>query len=82
VQRDASGRRARLCGADGAAPFLESSPLWFAFRAGQELAKTGRTAPTSARISRGYSIRLETAGGASILARFGRDLALQELARL
>lgn len=44
-------------GASATNPFLWSSASHIAFRVGQWLNETGRSAPRNARMSRGYSFR-------------------------
>lgn len=58
-----------------------SSPCWMAHRAGAELNKRGMTKPTKAAMSRGYSVRLETAASDLIVRFSGDDLAVVDIDR-
>lgn len=55
-------------------PYLFSSPCWIAYRAGKEMAMSGRTRPVKVTMSRGYSVRMETASGIEFVALFDKDL--------
>ncbi len=64
-------------------PYYWSSDSWVAFEAGAALSQSGRTAPVKCRKSKGYSVRIETAGDTIILFKFGgKDLTLPKLERL
>jgi len=39
-------------------PYIYSSPMWLAFRAGSEFAKYGTSTPIKCRSSRGYTLRV------------------------
>jgi hypothetical protein len=53
---------------DNAALF--SSAVWLAHVAGGQMRKLGVSAPVACRISRGYSVRLLSAGGGDWLVKF------------
>lgn len=58
----------------GPVPFLWSSDLWMAFRAGQQM--TGTSLVVACRKSRGHSVKAETIGGSVFTVRFaGKDLS-------
>jgi hypothetical protein len=63
-------------------PYLFSSHCWIAYRAGNALAASGRSRPVRAAMSRGYSFKMETAGGNIFLARFTSDLQSCQIERL
>lgn len=52
---------------------LWSSPCWMAHQAGKAMAAKGYTMPTAAAMSRGFSVRLQTAAN-EFIARFSGDL--------
>ncbi|RVT96285.1 hypothetical protein EOD42_14335 [Rhodovarius crocodyli] len=56
-----------------ACPYMFSSSSWLAWMAGRRVA--GMSRPTACRSSRGYSVRIKTAGGSQVLVAFaGPDL--------
>jgi hypothetical protein len=62
-------------------PYLHSSPSWLAWQAGQRL--VGMSSIKRARMSRGYSVRVETVGGSTLIVSFGRhDLSAVTINRL
>jgi hypothetical protein len=50
-----------------------SSPLWLGHMAGRALSKYGSAAPVRACSSRGYSVRVQDAGGAELIIKFLGD---------
>ncbi len=61
-------------------PYLYSSPAYLGFRAGQAL--VGFSIPKKARMSRGYSVRVETGGGNIITVKFsGESLRIVDIVR-
>jgi hypothetical protein len=58
---------------DAACPFLLSSPAWLAWHAGREAHAMGLADIVACRMSRGYSVKLTTAGGFKWLAKFSGD---------
>jgi hypothetical protein len=62
-------------------PHLFSSPMWFAFEAGVHMRQHGATGPRKVKMSRGYSVRAETAANTYVLRFTGRDFERCELDR-
>jgi len=62
-------------------PYLWSSSCWLLFEAGLLWANGGRSAPVSARKSRGYSVRVLTHDNEFLISFVGDDLT-PELRRL
>lgn len=58
---------------DAPNPHLWSSSMWLAFQAGRALARKGVSSPVSARVSRGYSVRVHTGGGNDFIVKFAGD---------
>lgn len=50
-----------------------SSAIWLGHMAGEALSKHGSCAPVRACTSRGYSVRVETAGGDEYTVKFTGD---------
>ena len=63
-------------------PAYFSSAIWFAHVAGAQLLHKGVTAPIRCAMSRGYSVKLETTGGATWLVEFKTDYLIPSLQRL
>lgn len=61
---------------------LWSSPRWMAHKAGQAMARRGFTLPIAAAMSRGYSVRLQTAANEFLVRFSGDDLGRIEIERL
>ncbi len=58
----------------GPSPYLRSSDLWMAYRAGQQM--TGTSLVVRCRKSRGHSIKAETIGGNTYTVKFaGKNLS-------
>jgi hypothetical protein len=57
-------------GSAGTPVALFSSPMWFAYRAGQVLRAEGLANPIRVRMSRGYSVRIKPAGEPGRLVKF------------
>jgi hypothetical protein len=55
-------------------PYLWSSDNWLAYDAGYVFAKRGASTPIKARKSRGYSVRVETAGGNEFVIQYDKYL--------
>lgn len=51
---------------------LETSSVWYAWKAGIALHESGRTEPLKCSASRGSSVRIETAGGTEFKIHFDR----------
>jgi hypothetical protein len=63
-------------------PHLFSSPMWFAFEAGVHMRETGASGPRKVKMSRGYSVRAETAANTFILRFTGQAFERCEHERL
>lgn len=63
-------------------PHLCSSPMWFAHQAGCAISRHGVTKPVKARMSKGYSVRVETVAGAEFRVTFSKDLNTTTVERL
>jgi hypothetical protein len=59
-----------------------SSPAWMAHVAGAALARHGVSRPVACALSRGYSVKLETAGGARWLVKLTGDYLTPSVERL
>jgi hypothetical protein len=68
--------------ADAPNPHIWSSPSWLAFQAGRALHRHGASAPVTARMSRGFSIRVRTSGQTDFVVKFGPDLLCTTVERL
>jgi hypothetical protein len=61
-------------------PYLHSSAAWMGYRAGQQI--RGMSGVRKCRMSRGYSVRIETTGGSLIIVKFeGNDLGIITMER-
>lgn len=64
----------------GTSPHIWSSPAWMAFRAGQAI--SSMSTPRKCTQSRGYTVRITTAGGSTVRVRFaGTDLSTVTIER-
>ncbi len=71
------------CEGEAANHYYWSSDAWLAFEAGAAIARAGRTRPTQCRKSRGFMVKVETAGGAELTFKAaGPDLAQHTLERV
>ena len=59
---------------------LETSTVWYAWKAGKALETSGRTRPQKCAASRGTSIRLETGSGLEVKVHF--DAKTDEVTRI
>lgn len=67
-------------GASGVNRYLWSSPAWLAYEAGRNIKRMGLSAPSRARIGRGYSVRIKPCGDPGRRVVFNRDsLALSHI---
>ena len=63
-------------------PHLFSSPSWLAYCAGEQMFFKGVSRPTKAKMSRGFSVRIETNDNKFLFKASGADLEIQDLERL
>ena len=64
-----------------ACPFYHSSDSWLAWTAGQALNARGSVTPTQCKKSRGYSVKMQTAGADFTFRAVGKMLDQFELVR-